>query len=182
MLTRIFNQTNNVILGVIVAFLVLWNIAYPGDFEPRERSGTATQRKSLDRASLETMSRTLLGECGRCGDAEIKAIGHVILNRLRSGRYGEEITDVVTFKRKGVYHFATWDPRWRNEATGRHVDRSKAFARMKRLAADIWQEKSDPTGGAVNFFHPRAMQPVGSVPYWTKHRKGVRIGGAIFFR
>ena len=165
---------NSVILCAAAASALL----LPGE----ESVGTATQRKSLDRASLETMSRTLLGECGRCGDDEIKAIGHVILNRLKSGRYGHEIADVVTYKRKGVYAFSTWDPRWRNEAAGPHVDRSKAFIRAWGLAEAVWQEERDPTGGAVNFYHPASMKIRNSVPHWAKHRKGLRIGGAIFFR
>ena len=171
---------NDIIL-CIAAAVALFCAGAPAALE--ERSGEATQRKSLPRAEMELFGRTLLGECGRCEEREIRAIGHVILNRLKTGAYGHEIADVVLFKRRGVYAFSTWDPRQnKREATGRHVDRSAAFARAKRIAAEVWQEEEDPTGNAVDYWHPASFKPRGGRPYWVKNRVAIKIGGALFYR
>jgi len=150
----------------------------------RSRPGEATRRKSLPRWEVELFARTLLGECGRCSDAEVLAISRVILNRHESGRWGREIGDVVTFERNGTYAFSTWDPRQNKlEAVGAHVDRSPAFARMKELASRAWQthrSTPDPTCGAVHFYHPSSMRPMGRVPRWAKGKRTKKIGSAVF--
>lgn len=177
MLREIEQNTNNFIIGLTVIVLVVLALAGV-EPEPPE----AAPRAPLPEWERQMFARTLLGECGRCDDREVRWIAHVVLNRLRSGRYGEEIGDVVTYRRRGVYHFATWDPAQnRLEATGPHVDRSRAFRRMLAIADAAWQEP-DPTGGATNFYHPRSMVPRGRVPRWAKGRAGVRVGGAVFFR
>lgn len=179
MLSLIGRHANNAIGAVFVVVFVIWQLAYPNDFGPQERP----LRVTLPESERQMFARTLLGECGRCGDEELRWIGHVILNRLKSRRYGEEIADVVTFQRRGIYHFSTWDPRQNKlETVGAHVDGSVAFKRMLRLADGIWHEAEDPTGGAVNFYHPAAMRPIGRVPSWAKGREGITIGGAVFFR
>ena len=171
---------NDIIL-CIAAAIALFCADAPAALE--ERTGEATQRKSLPRDERTMLARTLLSECGRCGDAEVKAIGWVIKNRLRSGRYGDEIGDVVLFQRRGVYAFTGWDPRYgRNEAIGAHVDRSRAYARMLRLADAVWQEEKDPTGNAVDYWHPASFKPRGGRPYWVKNRVAIKIGGALFYR
>lgn len=184
MLDYVLKHTNNFILAttLLVAFW-LSNAETVSAISELQNVGEGTRRMSLSTSEEDMLARTLLGECGRCSDAEVKAIGHVVLNRLRSGRYGDRIADVVTYKRRGVYHFTCWDPRFDlNEAVGRHVDRSRAYNRMRGLAGDIWQDDVDPTAGAVDYFHPAAFKPRGGQPNWTKHRVGLRIGGAVFYR
>lgn len=159
-------------------------LAAADSLHERSKPGEATRRKSLPRWEVELFARTLLGECGRCGDAEVLAISRVILNRHETGRWGHEIGDVVTFERSGVYAFSTWDTRQNKwEAVGSHVDRSPAFARMKDLASRAWQthhSTPDPTCGAVHFYHPSAMRPVGRVPKWAKGKRTKKIGSAVF--
>lgn len=175
---------NNIILAVTL-LVTIW-VRDPetvAGFLEIENAGSGDRVKSLDRGNAEMMARTLLGECAKCGDDELRWIGHVILNRWRSGRYGDEIMDVVTFKRGGVYAFSCWNPRLnKREVTGAHVDRSGAFRRMLGIVETVWQERIDPTSGAVDFYHPAGMKPAHSVPKWALNRVGHRVGGAIFFR
>lgn len=169
---------NNIILAGVVLAAVLANLVD----KPDPRLTDRPKRPPLSSGELGMVARTLLGECGKCGDTEVRWIAHVIYNRLDSGRYGSDIVDVVTFQRDGVYQFSTWDKRL-NKASivAAGVENTRAFRRMVRLAELAWQEVDDPTEGAVNFFHPASMKPLGSVPKWAHDRVGRAVAGAVFF-
>lgn len=169
---------NNIILAAVVLAAVLANLVDKSD----PRLTDKPKRPPLPRGELEMVARTLLGECGKCGDTEIRWIAHVIYNRLDSGRYGSDLVDVVTFQRRGVYHFSTWDKRLNKAAiVAPGVESTAAFRRVARLAELAWKEEQDPTGGAVHFFHPASMKPLGRVPNWARDRVGKAVAGAIFF-
>lgn len=183
MLKAIADNANNFILACFLLTLVWLNDADTVEGMAEINSvGEATRHRSLTETDIQALARTLVGECARCGDEEVRWIAHVVVNRLKSGRYGDEILDVVTFRRGKAYAFSTWDPREnKSDVTGAHVDRSTAFGRMRNIAREVWFE-DDPTGGATEFYHPASMRPALRVPKWARGRHGVAVGGAIFFR
>lgn len=96
------------------------------------------------------------------------AVGEVILNRVASGRFGDNMCDVVT--QPGQFSFVRGgrippvDPdraAWRT-----------ALAIAKVAVADAW----DSTAGKALFFHARRVSP-----RWNKTRVA-SIGNHIFYR
>ena len=58
------------------------------------------------------MVRTLIGEANNQPDVGLAAVGHVILNRVQSGKYGGSTpTDVVTANNGKTWQFEPWGSR-----------------------------------------------------------------------
>jgi len=63
--------------------------------------------KPIDITDLDVMARTLYGTCHGEGYVVASAIGWVVKNRLRDGRWGSSIKDIC----KRVDQFKCWDPK-----------------------------------------------------------------------
>ncbi len=113
------------------------------------------------------------------GETEIGkiAIGYVVLNRKRSGRWGGSIEDVVTSpwqfepwmtRRRAMKKLAATDPGYRDAA--RIAD--------KILMGDV----ADPTEGATHFLNPVIVRQRrgGTLPAWA-NGKGQPIGRHVFY-
>jgi cell wall hydrolase len=113
------------------------------------------------------------------GETEIGkiAIGYVVLNRKRSGRWGDSIEDVVTSpwqfepwmtRRKAMEKLAATDPRYKNAA---------------RIADEVLMGAvADPTEGATHFLNPVIVRQRrgGTLPAWARG-KGQPIGRHVFY-
>lgn len=120
--------------------------------------------------------RTVAFEAPRETNKGKAAVAHVILNRKMSGRWGDNIKDVVTrpwqfepwmTRRKEIEELSPNDPRYQTAA--RITDAV--------LAGQI----PDPTVGATHFLNPIVVrQRRGSLPSWASG-EGVSIGSHAFY-
>ena len=99
-------------------------------------------------------------------DEERTAVGWTILNRLRSGEYGNDVQEVAEGKigNKGGFGFGKGPQSLAGEESwlaGQVPAEKNAWMRAKDLTQKLWNEKdntdNDPTRGATYFFSPRSM-------------------------
>ena len=121
--------------------------------------------------------RTIAFEAADESDEGKAAVAHVILNRKRSGRWGDNIKDVVTrpwqfepwmTRRKEMEKLSLDDPRYQNAA---------------RIAdAVLTGQMPDPTAGATHFLNPTVVRQRrdGSLPSWARG-EGQPIGRHTFY-
>jgi hypothetical protein len=107
---------------------------------------------------LETLTRMLYSEGGpgkiskKGGREELAGIGYTAMNRLKSGRYGESLSDVITsgkgFGKQGSK---------RTYSTARDIKtpaQEKEYGKVKKLASDILSgRETNPVGKATHFIH-----------------------------
>ena len=121
--------------------------------------------------------RTIAFEAG--GESELgkAAVAHVVLNRVRSGKWGSSVEDVV----KAPWQFEPWMAR-RKELEKLHPFDPR-FQKAARIAdAVLAGETPDPTAGATHFLNPVVVRQRrgGSLPLWAR-RKGQPIGRHVFY-
>jgi spore germination cell wall hydrolase CwlJ-like protein len=140
-----------------------------------------TVADDIDVADAHWMALTMWGEARSGGEEAMRAVGHVIDNRRRSGAHGAYATETVS----EAWQFSCWNKGDPNYAAMLNVDSLRPdsgdhamWLAAKRLAAEILSGRSaDPTGGAL-FYHTSAVSPrwsAGLVPDRV-------IGGHLFFR
>jgi spore germination cell wall hydrolase CwlJ-like protein len=89
------------------------------------------------------------------------AVGAVVMNRARSGRYPKQICDVVFQRGQFVFLKGAMTP----------TDKA-SWRGAVNLAKKIYSgELGDPTGGKLSFYAPKAS---------SKRARGLRIGNHIF--
>ena len=132
------------------------------NYDPRER---------------DYLIRTIAFEAADESDEGKAAVAHVILNRKRSGRWGDNIKDVVTrpwqfepwmTRRKEMKKLSPYDPRYQDAA---------------RIAdAVLTGQMPDPTAGATHFLNPTVVRQRrdGSLPSWARG-EGQPIGRHTFY-
>ncbi|HUS95377.1 MAG TPA: cell wall hydrolase [Hyphomicrobiaceae bacterium] len=132
----------------------------------------------IDADERDYLIRTMVFEAGTEPDEGKAAVAHTVLNRVRSGRWGNSIGEVVTarwqfepwmMKRNEVEALSKSDPRYRDAA---------------RIAdAVLSGEIADPTAGATHFLNPTIVKQRrgGSLPDWASG-EGKPIGRHTFYR
>jgi hypothetical protein len=148
------------------------------DLIPKQ-PGASAAPSPLSPEERDIAIRTIYGEAARESPEGKAAVAAVIRNRLRTGRWGKSVSDVVLAQNQ----FEPW-----NTPEGQ--------ARMEALRADdpVYQEigsyvddvfggrRPDPTGGATHFFAPRAQAALGrNVPAWARGQQGRPIGNHTFY-
>lgn len=111
----------------------------------------------------EIMARTMFGEAAGEGDAGMRAVGHVIWNRVNDGIAwnGFSVKSVCLKK----WQFSTWldhdDDHRRNKKRMLGADMSNAaYALAYRIAGEIMSGSSqDTTGGSDHYFNPSQAMP-----------------------
>jgi spore germination cell wall hydrolase CwlJ-like protein len=148
--------------------------------EARPTAEPVMASAEIDVVDAHWMALTMWGEARREGDIGMRAVGHVIDNRRRSGRHGAYATDAVS----AAYQFSCWNAGDPNRRALDTIDRLpadsadyRAWLAAKRIAAEILAGRSaDPTGGAL-FYHTVAV-----APRWSAGVPPVRrIGSHLFF-
>jgi spore germination cell wall hydrolase CwlJ-like protein len=135
----------------------------------------------IDVVDAHWMALTMWGEARNGGEEAMRAVGHVIDNRRRSGAHGTYATETVS----EAWQFSCWNKNDPNYAAMLNVDKLRAggedqlmWLAAKRVAEEILSGQSaDPTGGAL-FYHTAAVSPrwsAGLIPDRV-------IGGHLFFR
>jgi spore germination cell wall hydrolase CwlJ-like protein len=132
---------------------------------------------SYDPEDRDYLIRTIAFEAGEEPDEGKAAVAHVVLNRERSGRWGESIRAVVTrpwqfepwmTRRKQMVALSPNDPHYRDAA---------------RIAdAVLSGQIPDPTAGATHFLNPTIVRKRrgGSLPEWARG-EGQPIGQHTFY-
>jgi spore germination cell wall hydrolase CwlJ-like protein len=121
--------------------------------------------------------RTIAAEASGKSPEEAQAIGHVIMNRIASGRYGKTPEKVLFAPNQ----FEPWgDPRGSNYPM-RHKPGTAKYEKAQ-AALDAALAKDDITGGATLFWGPKAQAALGRpAPRWGR-TGGLDIGETRFHR
>lgn len=163
---------------------VTYQLPPPTEAEPAKQQQTTQQTKKKVNEDEWLLALTIWGEARNHGEQGMRAVGHVINNRAKSGlerRFGEGIKGVV-WKSK---QFSCWNPGDPNRDAMRnigqlpegHPDR-KAWSAAKKIAKDILRgESRDPTKGAL-FYHTTDVNPV-----WNKEMLATRtVANHVFYK
>ena len=138
---------------------------------------------SIRRSQITTPSerdyliRTIAFEAADEADEGKAAVAHVILNRKRSGRWGDNIKDVVT----RPWQFEPWMTR-RTEMERLSPDDPRYEDAARIADAVLTGQTSDPTAGATHFLNPTVVRQRrgGSLPSWARG-EGQPIGRHTFY-
>jgi spore germination cell wall hydrolase CwlJ-like protein len=148
---------------------------------PASAPSPAADAEELDVVDAHWMALTMWGEARGQGEEAMRAVGHVIANRRRTGAHGAYVTDTVS----EAFQFSCWNPGDPNRQAMLDVlslpKESKEhllWLAARRMADEILSGRSaDPTGGAL-FYHSEAV-----APDWSRGLVPVRrIGTHLFFR
>lgn len=134
--------------------------------------------KNFSAEDRDYLVRTIVFEAGTEPDEGKAAVAHVILNREKSGRWGDSIKEVVTApwqfepwmtKRKEIQSLSRNDPRYLDVA--------------QIAEAVLSGESVDPTAGATHFLNPTIVRQRrgGSLPAWAR-AEGQPIGRHNFYK
>jgi hypothetical protein len=132
---------------------------------------------SDDPQERDYLIRTVAFEAGSESEVGKTAVAHVILNRKRTGRWGDTVKDVVTHP----WQFEPWMTKRREmERLSRADPLYQSAARI--VDAVLKGEKPDPTSGATHFLNPEIVRQRrgGSLPGWA-NGDGQEIGRHTFY-
>jgi hypothetical protein len=132
---------------------------------------------SYDPEDRDYLIRTIAFEAGEEPDEGKAAVAHVVLNRERSGRWGDTIKEVVT----RPWQFEPWMTR--RKEIGRLSPQDPLYRDAARIAdAVLSGEMPDPTAGATHFLNPTIVRQRrgGSLPSWAQG-EGQPIGQHTFY-
>ena len=144
---------------------------------PIPQPGDGVSNYEPDDDERDYLIKTIAFEAPDEFDEGKAAVAHVILNRKRNGRWGDNIKDVVTrpwqfepwmTRRKEMEKLSPHDPRYQNAA---------------RIAdAVLTGQMPDPTAGATHFLNPTVVRQRrdGSLPSWARG-EGQPIGRHTFY-
>lgn len=129
---------------------------------------------ALSPEDRDIVARTIVGEAANQPFEGQQAVAAVILNRLRSGKYGASISDVVF----APYQFEPWQTR-KAELQALKPDNPAYGRAVQALDAATAQ---DNTGGATHFLEPNIVQERrgGTLPAWAQG-PSTQIGQHLFF-
>ncbi len=138
----------------------------------------ATADVTLNEAEVRLLAATVWGEARSEGEEGMRAVAHVMMNRIGS-RFGENLETVIMTP----YQFSVWN---RGDPNRRLVSNPERYAtggtalttweQAQRIAREVLMGQSvDPTGGAL-FYHTRAVRPS-----WASQGVGRQVIGAHIF-
>ena len=132
----------------------------------------------FDAEDRDYMIRTIVFEAdGEPEEGKI-AVAYVILNRIKSGGWGDTIKDVVT----SPWQFEPWMTK-REEMEKLSPDDSR-YRNAAQIADSVFAgQVPDPTAGAMYFLNPTVVRARrgGSLPAWAQG-EGQSIGHHTFYR
>jgi hypothetical protein len=132
---------------------------------------------NYDREDRDYLIRTIVFEASGEPEEGKAAVAHVILNRKKSGKWGDKIKEVVT----KPWQFEPWMTK-RGEVKRLSKD-SPSYRRAARIAdAVLTGQRPDPTSGATHFLNPEIVRERrgGSLPDWAQG-EGQLIGNHTFY-
>ena len=130
-----------------------------------------------DPEARDYLTRTIAFEASGEPEEGKAAVAHVILNRMRSGKWGDNIKDVVTRR----WQFEPWTTR-RTEMERLSPDDPRYQDAARIAEAVLTGQMPDPTAGATHFLNPTIVRQRrgGSLPSWARG-EGQPIGRHTFY-
>lgn len=137
---------------------------------------------AVDETEVRLLAATMWGEARSEGEDGMRAVAHVMVNRI-GPRFGETLSTVILSPRQ----FSVWnrgDPNRRlvlnlvaNPEPYTSGENALAWERAQTIAREVLSGQSvDPTGGSL-FYHTRAVRP-----RWAPYGVGRQtIGAHIFY-
>jgi len=152
-------------------------VSFVPDEQPASALGPAPTI-AVNEAEAHLLAATIWGEARSEGEDGMRAVAHVMMNRIGS-RFGENLETVILTP----YQFSVWN---RGDPNRRLVSNPERFAtggialetwvQAQRIAREVLSSQSvDPTGGAL-FYHTRAIRPS-----WSRQGVGRQVIGAHIF-
>ncbi|MBI3438841.1 MAG: cell wall hydrolase [Proteobacteria bacterium] len=147
--------------------------------DPRQNSETAATPIVINPADVHLLAATAWAEARSEGEAGMRAVAHVIVNRL-GARFGDNLETVILAPKQ----FSAWNIGDPNRALAQNPERyatggadKDTWETAQRVALQVLQGTSvDPTNGAL-FYHTLAVRPV-----WDRFAVGpLVIGSHVFF-
>jgi len=123
--------------------------------------------------NLGTAARTLFQECRGEPLEGQKAVAHVLVNRLKDGRWGKSLSEVCLAHNQ----FSGWRSPDPNFAPSCQLpDEAPALVALSELVQAAMGGEADPSCGAVFYYATSIPAPV-----WSQHmRVTAQIGHHIF--
>lgn len=151
-------------------------VKQPWQVAPDMPQEAAPQLSPRDR---NLIARTILGEAAGEEDDGQRAVAAVILNRLKSGKFGGSIPQIVAAKNQ----FEPWmTPEGRSRMLGYAEEGPEYQRALANLEALLAGQSPDPTGGATHFYAPKAQAALGrEPPKWAAGLEPAVIGNHYFF-
>ena len=133
--------------------------------------GESTTISSYNLEDRDYLIRTVAFEAANEPSLGKAAVAHVVLNRKKSGRWGDQIKKIVT----QPWQFEPWMTR-RNEIEELSPDDPR-YRKAARIADAVLDgDIPDPTSGATHFLNEAIVRQRrgGSLPRWARRRTGNR--------
>lgn len=129
------------------------------------------------------LALTMWGEARSHGEKGMRAVGHVIMNRVNANKkkFGGNTIEGVVKKDKQFSAWNEFDSNRKAMMNVMNLDSSspdfKAWEKALKIADEIVSGRSkDPTGGAL-FYHTTGVKP-----FWSKNKKPhVKIANHVFY-
>lgn len=142
--------------------------------------GATSPAVVVNEDEVRLLAATVWGEARSEGEHGMRAVAHVMVNRIGE-RFGEDLATVILAPKQ----FSVWnrgDPNRRLvlglvRDPDRYVTDAAQWEAAQRIAREVLSGQSvDPTGGAL-FYHTRAVRP-----RWARYGVGRQtIGAHIFY-
>ena len=150
---------------------------------PNQEQGKAKQPFVADAmdplgADADYMAKMIFAEDAAGGPEAWAAVGHVALNRLKTGKFGKSLKGVVTNMSSAI---KTKSPQWLKASKGEFNDyEQRVFNKIRQVAEGlVGGQIPDSVGGATHFENLRRFP----LPYWAKDMDAVsRVGDHTYFK
>ena len=106
------------------------------------------------RQEISCLSRAIYWEARGESERGMRAVAHVVMNRVEDGRWGRSVCAVVFHQRRGRCQFSWACTRVRNVTPSN----SPQWLMAQRMARSVYYEQPDITNGAL-YFHARYVRP-----------------------
>lgn len=142
--------------------------------------GIAVPPIAFDEEDVRLLAATAWGEARSEGEDGMRAVAHVMVNRV-GARFGDDLETVILAPKQ----FSVWNRGDPNRPLVRNPERYatggialETWEDAQRIAREVLNGESvDPTDGAL-FYHTRAIRP-----YWSRYGQGRQVIGAhVFYR
>ena len=138
-------------------------------------SSMLTKAFNPERAEVEMLARTAIGEARGEGDEGMRAVMHTIMNRVAQTP-GGTVTDIVM----APSQFSAWDMNNPNREFMESIKLEENESLIDMAEKVISRQDKDPTGGATHYYAPKHVE---EAPGWAgKMEKTATIGGHEFYK
>lgn len=124
--------------------------------------------------ATELAARTIWQEARGEPEEGQKAVAHVIVNRLKDGRWGHSLASVCMWRKQ----FSGWNDDDPNRIAAVTLpDDNPALIRFRAFIDEALNGEPDPTFGATHYFNPKIVNPP-----WATGKTFVQIGNHRFIK